>query len=57
MRSWGLVETFHVDRPSKPPEKCLRLSPLGRRAFDEALGQFLDKVDTAPPTSSPASPP
>jgi hypothetical protein len=42
IRSWGLVEIFFVDRPQGSPEKWLRLSPLGRRAFDAALGQFLD---------------
>jgi hypothetical protein len=47
MRSWGLFESFLVDRPQKPPEKWLRLSSLGRRAFDEALGQFLDRTDAA----------
>ena len=45
MRSWGLVETFYVDRPQKPAEKWLRLSPFGRKAFDVALGQFLDGAD------------
>jgi uncharacterized protein DUF4062 len=47
MRSWGLFESFLVDRSQKSPEKWLRVSALGRRAFDEALGQFLSKKDTA----------
>lgn len=49
MRSWGLVETFLVDRPQRAPEKWVRLSALGRRAFNEALGQFLDRDVTAAP--------
>jgi Domain of unknown function (DUF4062) len=53
MRSWGLFESFLADRPQKPPEKWLRLSSLGRRAFNEALGQFLDGKDAAPRDAGP----
>lgn len=43
IRSWGLVEIFFVNRPDGSRQKWLRLSPLGRKAFDAALGQFFDE--------------
>ncbi len=48
MRAWRVVETYLVERPQKPPEKWMRLSPLGRLAFDQALGRFLDSADAEP---------
>jgi hypothetical protein len=55
MRSWGLVETFHVDEsPQRLRQKWLRLSPLGKRAFQEALDEFLD--GTALPSPGSANP-
>ena len=49
IRSWGFLETYNVSRPDKNEklETWIRLSPLGRRAFDEALAQYLDETRSA----------